>query len=116
MQENIFIVLTSVEMIALCRLFDIYHFTFCMPMRFLPGNTHHIGAAGYNWSPRSMGKSLDTFHDAMVEIENNGEKFLNEDFMGAIFNGIVEDDEPLVTLVNFMNFMFGKLSFRLYIL
>ena len=49
LQENIFIVLTSVEMIDLCRLFAIFHFTVCMPMRFLVGKTHHIGAVGYNW-------------------------------------------------------------------
>ena len=86
-----------------------------MPMRFLSGNTHHIGAVGYNWSPRSMGKSLDALHDAMVDIEQDREKFLNEDFIGVIFNGIVEDDEPLEPLVDFMKFMFGKSYFRLYI-
>ena len=84
-------------------------------MRFLAGNTYHIGAVGYNWSPRSMGKTLYAFHDAMVDIEKDGEKFPNEDFMGAIFNGIVEYDEPLGPILYFMKFMFGKSSFRLYI-
>ena len=78
-----------------------------MPMRFLSGNTHHIGAVGYNWSPRSMGKSLDALHDAMVEIEQDGEKLLNEDFMGAIFNVIGEENEPLEPLMDFMKFIFG---------
>ena len=68
-QDNIFIILTSVETIALCRLFDILYFTVCIPIRFLAGNTHHIGAVEYNWSPRSIGKSLDALHDAMVDIE-----------------------------------------------
>ena len=35
--------------------------------------------------------------------------------MGAIFNGIGEDNEPLEPIVDFMKFMFGKSSFRLYI-
>eukprot|EP00957_Ditylum_brightwellii_P209172 15360651-Ditylum_brightwellii.AAC.1 len=53
-EENLFIILTSMEMIALC----------------------------YDWSVRSMGKAIDTLHDAMVEIisdardENKGTKDL----------------------------------------
>ena len=70
---------------------------------------------GCNWSPRSMGKALDALHDAMVEIDQDGENFLNEDFMVAIFNGIGEYDDPLEPLVDFMKFMFGKSPFRFYI-
>ena len=62
-----------------------------------------------------MGKALDTLHDAIVEIDQDGENFLNKDFMYAIFNGIGEDNEPLEPIVDFMKFMFGKSSFRLYI-
>ena len=58
-------------MIALCRLFDNFCFAVFMSMVFLASNTHHIGAVGYNWSPRSMGKALDELHDAMVEIEQD---------------------------------------------
>ena len=35
--------------------------------------------------------------------------------MGAIFNGIGEDDGPLELLVYFMKFMFGKSYFVFYI-
>ena len=69
LQENLFIVLTSVEMIALCRLSDIFHIIIYISMRFLAGNTRHIRAVGYNWSPISMSKALDALHDAIVEIE-----------------------------------------------
>ena len=62
-----------------------------------------------------MGKALDTLHDAIVEIEQDGENFPNKDFMCAIFNGIGEENEPPEPLVDFVNFMFGKSSFRLYI-
>ena len=60
-----------------------------------------------------MGKALDELHDAMVEIDQDGENFLNEDFMGAIFNGILEDNDLLETLVDFMKFMFGKVIFKI---
>jgi hypothetical protein len=48
LQENLFIVLTSVEMIALCRTMAILHFKVCMPMRWLAGNTHFLGQQGYD--------------------------------------------------------------------
>ena len=51
----------------------------------------------------------------MVDIDQDGENVLSEDFMIAIFNGTVEDYDPLEPLVNFMKFMFGKSYFRLYI-
>ena len=54
-----------------------------------------------------MCKTLDALHDAMVEIEQDGEKLLNEDFMGAIFNVIGEENEPLEPLMDFMKFIFG---------
>ncbi len=49
LQENLFIVLTSVEMVALCRTMSILHFKICMPLRWLAGNTHFIGQQGYDW-------------------------------------------------------------------
>ena len=54
LQENLYTMLTSEEMIALCRVFAILHHTICLPMRFLAGNSHNIGAQGYDWSTRSM--------------------------------------------------------------
>ena len=39
-------VLASVEMISLFRLFDIFHFTVCMPIRFIAINNYHIDAVG----------------------------------------------------------------------
>jgi hypothetical protein len=52
LQENLFIVLVSVEMIALCRTMAIFHFKVCMPLRWIAGNTHFLGQQGYNWSTR----------------------------------------------------------------
>lgn len=70
-------------MITLCCLNSILHFTVFMPMRFLAGSTrtHLIGAMGYDWSARSMGKAIDALHDAMVVLKKDGSKILEEDFM-----------------------------------
>jgi hypothetical protein len=69
LQENLFIVLTSLEMVSLCRVMAILHFKVCMPMRWLAGNTHALGQTGYDWSARSMGKAIDALHDALMKIE-----------------------------------------------
>ena len=76
-------------------------------MRFLAGNSHNIGAQGYDWSTRSMGNAIDALEKAMIEIETDGSKLLSEDFMGNIFSNIYNDG-PLEPLTEFMTFMFGK--------
>lgn len=53
LQENIFIVLSSMEMIALCHVFAITHLCVVIPMRWLAGNSHFLGVVD-NWSIRSM--------------------------------------------------------------
>ena len=112
LQENLFIVLTSSEMVALCRVMAIVHFKICMPMRWLAGNTHLIGAIGYDWSSRSMGKAIDALYDSMVEIETDPSKFLDENFMNAIFDKIYTDTDgnegPLEPLVDAMKYQFEE--------
>ena len=50
-QENIFIIFSSLEMMALARLCAIIHITICLPTHWLSGNCHTI--AHYNLSVRS---------------------------------------------------------------
>ena len=45
-QENLFCIITPEEMIVLTRMFAIFHFIVCMPMRWLAGNTHNVGTQG----------------------------------------------------------------------
>ena len=78
LQENLYIVLTSVEMVALCRVMAILHFKICMPMRWLAGNTHWLVQTGYDWSTRSMGKAIDALYNASVQIEQDGKLYLDE--------------------------------------
>ena len=94
-------------MIALCRVFAIFHFSMCMPMRWLAGSTHHLGQQGFNWSVLPMGKAIDAFEVAMIAIKDDGSKFLDLDFMEAIFSKIYNDG-PLEPLQDYMTHMFGK--------
>ena len=107
LQENLWTVLTSQEMIALCRVFAILHYTICMPMRFLAGNTHSFGATGYDWSARSMGLAIDALEEAMIELEKDGSKLLSEDFMCSIFSKMYNGG-PFEPLTEYMEYMFGK--------
>ena len=57
LQENIFIILSSLEMTELARFCAIIHVTICMLTRWLVGNCHIID--DYNWSMRSMGRMFN---------------------------------------------------------
>ena len=104
--------LTSLEMVSLCRVMAILHFKVCMPMRWLAGNTHALGQTGYDWSARSMGKAIDALHDALMKIESDGSLFLNEEFMNQFFSLIHEDGEgnpaPLEPLEEAMRYQFEE--------
>lgn len=112
LQENLFIVLTSVEMVALCRVMAVLHFKICMPMRWLAGNTHFLGRTGFDWSSRSMGKAIDSLYSACLELQQNGELYLNEEFMNAIFDNIYVDSTgnpaPLLPLQEAMTYQYEE--------
>ena len=42
LQENLFTVLSSLEMISNSRSFSIIHISFCLPFRWLNGHTHKL--------------------------------------------------------------------------
>ena len=81
LQENLFIVSTSSEMVALCHSLAILHYTVCMPMRWLAGNKHFLGRCGFEWSAHSMGKAIDALETAMNDIMADGSFFLNEKYI-----------------------------------
>lgn len=112
LQENLYIVLTSVEMVALCRVMAILHFKICMPMRWLAGKTHILGRDGYDWSSRSMGKALDALYSACVDLQENSDLYLDEDFMNAIFDNIYVDSDgnpgPLPPLQEAMTYQYEE--------
>ena len=73
------VVLTSEEVIVLVCCLFILHISICMPFYWLAGKTHTL--ADHNWSMRKVYITIDRLHDALVEIEKDGKKILDEDFM-----------------------------------
>ena len=74
LQNNLFIVLSCMEMISMSRIFAIFHLCISMPMRWLAGNTHKLQTS--DWSIRSMGRVIDLLGKAMITISNDGSKML----------------------------------------
>ena len=81
-------------------------------MRWLAGNTHFLGRMGFDWSSHSMGKAIDALYNACVELQQNGDLYLDEDFMNAIFDKIYVDSEgnpaPLPPLQEAMKYQYEE--------
>ena len=90
--ENLFIMLSSLDMIALTWTCAIVHFAFILPMRWLAGKTHEL--AKYNWSVASMGCVYDILHEKLCIIKTDGSKFLDEEFVMNIFNNLAQELPP----------------------
>ena len=100
LQENLFIILTSSEMITLSCVFSIIHFSISLPMRWLAGSTHLLKDS--DWSIRSMGKAIDLLEVALMKIENDGQLFLSHQFMMEIFKEIADTVVPFRTYIQYM--------------
>ena len=107
LQRNLFVVLTSSEMIALVRLLSIFHLSICMPVRWLAGKTHEL--AEYNWGPMSMGRVLDSLEKAMVQISKDPKLLLDEGFMMNIFS-VYQNELP--PFKEYLDLMYKKKSMR----
>ena len=92
LQENIFIILSLLEMTALACLCVIIHITICLSTRWLVVNFHIL--AGYNWSMRSMGRMVDELEVALEDIEEEGGLILRKEFIMLIFQGIMDELPP----------------------
>ena len=89
LQTNMFIILRSTEMIAQLRIASIVFMAVVVPMRWLAGKTHEL--ANRNWSERLMGRALDLMYNAFVQVESDGEKMIDEDFIMNIFSPLYEE-------------------------
>ena len=87
-QHNFNITLSCVEVIAELRVTSIFFIAFIVPMCWFSGKTHKL--SHQDWGERSMPRALDLMYNRFIEIQSNGNKFLNEDFILKIF-------EPLYT-------------------
>ncbi len=90
--ENLFIMLSSLDMIALTRTCAILHFAFILPMHWLAGKTHEL--AKYNWLVDSMGCVYDILHEKLSIIKTDRSKFLDEEFDMKIFDNLSQELSP----------------------
>ena len=103
LQENLFVVLSSLEMIAVSRLFSILHVSIVKPFRWLAGNTHKL--AQHNWGARSMGRAVDILHTACGELIDDIKKIHDENFMMNVFDEIASE---LPEFKEFLQYEFEK--------
>ena len=66
LQDNTFIILSSLEMKVLMRFCAIIHTPICLPTLWLAGNCHILD--DYNWSVLSMGRIVDELETAIEDI------------------------------------------------
>jgi hypothetical protein len=92
LQKNLFVVLTSSEMIALVRLLSILHLSICMPFRYLAGKSHEFKQ--YGWGAADMGQVLDTLYDNMQMLHHEPTLILDQSFMMDIFKQYREELPP----------------------
>lgn len=84
LEENMFIICSSVHMVALCRVYSIVFLSIILLMRWMAGKSHELGR--YGWSVRSMGRMLDTLEDSLVKVQEDPSLFTNEEHILGIFN------------------------------
>ena len=99
LQENLFIVLSSLEMIAVSRFFSILHVSLVIPCRWLAGNTYKL--AKDKWGARSMGRAVDILHTACGEILDDIKLIHDEKYMMNIFDEIAEEIQDFKMFLEF---------------
>ena len=83
LQQNLFVVLTSSEMLALSRLLSIIHLSISMPFRYLAGKSHQFRK--YGWGAADMSLVIDTLYSKLQDLQDNPSLILDESFMMNIF-------------------------------
>jgi len=86
LQENMFAVLTSLEMIAVSHFFSILHVAVVIPFRWLSGSTHKL--AHRKWGARSLGRAADILHTACGQPLNDIKLIHDKKFMMNMFDDI----------------------------
>ena len=64
LQQNLFTVLSSIKIIAMYRVYAIFHLSISMPLFWLSGNTHKLHDC--DWSLPMIGKSIDLLEEAII--------------------------------------------------
>ena len=89
LQENLFSVLSSMEMLSTTRFFSIIHICIVCPFRWLAGNTHKLKE--HNWGARSMGRAIDCLYEACDDILDDVELIHDKNYMLQIWDDIASE-------------------------
>jgi hypothetical protein len=103
LQQNLFVALTSVEMIALARLLSILHISIFMPFRFIAGKCHEFKK--YHFGAADMGRVMTTLHRKLKLVKEKIELILDPLFMNDIFQ---EFRNELPPFAEYWELMFKK--------
>jgi hypothetical protein len=82
----LYLMLRSVEVVALLRVLSILHISICLSKRWLAGKTQDL--ADYDFGYYDVGLALDLMETSFESIIDEPELILDEDFMIGIFNRI----------------------------
>ena len=86
LEKNLWLVLRSVEFVALLRVLSILHLSVCMPMRWLAGNCGALEE--YDFGVSDMPAALDLMDNKMADIVEDGSLLLSDDFMMSMFDDL----------------------------
>ena len=92
LQMNLFILLSSNEVVALAKLLSILHIAICIPLCWILGQTHKL--KNYNWGARLMGRVLNVLETSLEKIEADPKLAYSEIYMMNIFHELVEELPP----------------------
>ena len=99
LQENLFTILSSMEMVACCCFFSILQLTICLLFRWLTRKTHAL--AHRNLGARSMGRAVDMIHSACKDIIDNVTLIHNDLYMLHIFDELRDELPEFKTFLEY---------------
>ena len=100
LMRNLWVLLSSSEMVAQTRLYGIMYFAKCVPMRWLSGKSHElkdfpVGAAPEDqWCAKSIGKVADDLLKHVNQIIALPSLFLSETFRMSICGRFLDELPP----------------------
>ena len=100
LQQKLFTLLHSTEVVALLWVLSILHIAICLPTRWLAGNVKDLGQYGFSYY--DMGSVLDLMEDRFEEISSDGSLMMNEDYMMDMFSSIAINVDPFAEHLEFM--------------
>ena len=83
LQRNLYVLLTSDEIVAQSCLLAIVYLSYVLPLQWLDGKTHTLWK--YNWGARSIGSALYLFRTKLLQLHETPRLFLSEMFVMMFF-------------------------------